>query len=47
MSIAYDTAPQRRASAPASLLNRIQKPALINRLASDSETPAKPSVFFT
>jgi len=48
MSIAYDSGPPRNArriaSAPSSLLNRIQKPALADRLSKDdSATPAAAS----
>jgi len=49
MSIAYDTMPPRQprrsASMPTSLLNRIQKPPLLDRLSQDDahiKTPAGP-----
>jgi hypothetical protein len=50
MSIAYDSGPPRSArriaSAPSSLLNRIQKPALADRLSKDdSATPAAASTY--
>jgi THO complex subunit 4 len=45
MSIAYDTVQvaRRVASAPSSLLNRIQKPALLNRLSKDDTYAKAPS----
>ena len=52
MSIVYDVPPprpaKRSASAPQSLLNRIQKPPLLDRLSHDDisvKAPAAPSVF--
>jgi THO complex subunit 4 len=52
MSIAYEAPPsrpaKRSASAPQSLLNRIQKPPLLDRLSRDDtavKTPATQSVF--
>ncbi|KZT25760.1 hypothetical protein NEOLEDRAFT_1156169 [Neolentinus lepideus HHB14362 ss-1] len=50
MSITYDTAPtfghrkERRASAPSSLINRIQKPALLDRLSQDDIHTRPPPV---
>ncbi|KAK2461220.1 hypothetical protein APHAL10511_006747 [Amanita phalloides] len=47
MSIVYDTAPprlpKRSTSAPQSLLNRIQKPPLLDRLSRDDTTVKTPS----
>jgi len=44
MSIAYDSGPPRRtASAPTSLLNRIQKPALADRLSKDDSATIAPT----
>jgi THO complex subunit 4 len=47
MSIAYDSGPPRNprrvASAPSSLLHRIQKPALADRLSQDDSSTTTPS----
>jgi THO complex subunit 4 len=51
MSIAYDTMPPRnprRATSAPSLINRIQKPPLLDRLSRDDahvKTPSAPFVF--